>query len=384
MAGKIRLGELLVRAGVLDEVKLKAALAEQQRWGGRLGRILVDMNFVSEDLLTKALSKQLGFPRATFLEMNIPASVLAKVPADFARSNACCPEHFDGARKLLTVAMADPTNVPVADELRFKTGLRVEATIAGEQQISRAIDQLYGTRSGGYAAQLPDAIDLPPDGDNPVFAPSPAYIAAMAASGLTVDAEGSPRLAPAAPPMTAPAARPMTAPAARPRLAPAARPMTAPAAPPMTAPRSAMSPPPLGPVAPLAPGASAPATGPAPSLPPVAPTPQPGGPLPQTSPSGPLSQSTGPLDLNLNLTPGPVDIPGRGNGHLLTGHTPSMPVSSVQGTPGGPPATDGVARRLEAAQRKQLRAVQVMIDLLIEKGVFTRDEFAQLINRRGH
>ncbi len=328
MAGKIRLGELLVRAGVLDELKLKAALAEQQRWGGRLGRILVDMNFVSEDLLTKALSKQLGFPRATFVEMNIPASILAKVPADFARSNACCPEHFDPARNLLTVAMADPTNMPVADEIRFKTGLRVEATIAGEAQISRAIDSLYGTRSGGYATQFPEAIDLPPaeperggfamHSANAASAGNQAFTAAMAASGLSIDEMGQPWNSPATGPI------PLSAPGPR-----------------------------------MVPGSPLPAA--------------------RTSDVGPVHRvhTTGPLELSLST--GSLDVPGRStNGHVPT----AVPVSSFQGAP--VPHTDGVAHRLEAAQKKQHRAVQVMIDLLIEKGVFTRDEFAELIKRRGH
>ena len=331
MAGKIRLGDLLVRAGVLDELKLKAALAEQQRWGGRLGRILVDMNFVSEDLLTKALSKQLGFPRATFSEMNIPAAVLAKVPADFARSNACCPEHYDPVRKLLTVAMADPTNVPVADELRFKTGLRVEATIAGEVQISRAIDQLYGTRSGGYAAELPAAIDLPPDDERPIFSPSQAYVAAMAASGLAIDSTQSP---PGWPPQTGPQAMQHGAP---------------------------MHPAPMQ------------SSG---SIPPI----QSSGSLPPMHQSGSLPphavHTTGPLDLNR--------VTGTLDGPSSNGYRPAVPNSPVPISNAHSMETmDGVTRRLEAAQRQQHRAVQVMIDLLIEKGVFSRDEFAQLINRRG-
>ena len=345
MAGKIRLGELLVRAGVLDELKLKAALAEQQRWGGRLGRILIDMNFVSEDLLTKALSKQLGFPRATFSEVNIPSSVLAKVPADFARSNACCPEHFDAPRKLLTVAMADPTNVPVADELRFKTGLRVEPTIAGEIQISMAIDHLYGTRSGSYSVQLPDAIDLPPDDDKPVFAPSQAYIAAMAASGLTIEsgataAPGGPR---------PPAPGPQTA-------VVAGAPITAGA--PVAAAVSVSA------GAPIASGA------------------------PPPYPASAPAQSTGPLELNMNAGTLEAARPSNGYHHLPAPQTTTGPLSGSLGVgrvTGPLDATgDGVARRLEAAQRQQHRAVLVMIDLLIEKGVFTREEFAQWIKRRGH
>lgn len=340
MAGKIRLGELLVRAGVLDELKLKAALAEQQRWGGRLGRILVDMNFVSEDLLTKALSKQLGFPRATFAEVNIPPAVLAQVPADFARSNACCPEHYDPARNLLTVAMADPTNVPVADELRFKTGLRVEATIAGEVQISVAIDKLYGNRSGGYPASV-EAIDLPPASApaDPARAHDPAYVSAMAASGLPVEPT---------------------------------RPATGgwPSSPPVLT----GSPSPLGP----------PVTG---SL-----GPSTTGPLASRASTGPLNNplhSTGPLELN--LMSGSADVaPRSANGHAAGpfGSSQPMPASSLGNSAPSPAPqasdrADGVARRLEAAQRQQHRAVQVMLDLLIEKGVFTRDEFAQLINRRG-
>ncbi|MEO1335620.1 MAG: hypothetical protein AAFV29_08240 [Myxococcota bacterium] len=311
MAGKIRLGELLVRAGVLDEMKLKAALAEQQRWGGKLGRVLDDMNFVSEDLLTKALSKQLGFPRAVFAEMNIPSFVLSSVPADFARSNACCPERFDAGRKMLTVAMADPTNVPVCDELRFKTGLRVEPTIAGEVQISTAIDQLYGTRSGGFSAHLPSAIDLPPDNDRAAFSPNQAYVAAMAASGLQID----------------------------------------------TAPVQAWQQTPS-----LAAAISA--------------TPPTGG------PSGPPPART----LQLNMATGNIDAPPRLNGHGGPLPGTAVPLSEVQGTPlmPAPESTDGVARRLEAAQHQQHRAVQVMVDLLIEKGVFTLEEFSRLINRRSH
>src|SRR5262249_24891744 len=110
MAARIKLGELLVRAGGLDEFKLKAALAEQQRWGGRLGKILVEMNFVSEDLLVKALSKQLGIPRAKLETANVPNDVLAKIDPSFAANNAICPERYFADKKTLVVAMADPTN----------------------------------------------------------------------------------------------------------------------------------------------------------------------------------------------------------------------------------------------------------------------------------
>ena len=58
----IRLGDLLVKAKVISDSQLKAALAEQQKWGGKLGELLVRMNFLTEDMLVKALSKQMNVP----------------------------------------------------------------------------------------------------------------------------------------------------------------------------------------------------------------------------------------------------------------------------------------------------------------------------------
>src|SRR5262249_31322445 len=140
-------GELLVRAGVLDDFKLKAALAEQSKWGGRLGRILVEMNFVSEDLLVKALSKQLGIPRARLQQIDVPNEILGKIDDHFAAQHAVCPERYIAERKTLVIAMSDPTNVPAIDELRFKTGLRIETSLAGELEISQAIDRIFYGRS---------------------------------------------------------------------------------------------------------------------------------------------------------------------------------------------------------------------------------------------
>ena len=57
---RIRIGDLLVKAGVISDAQLKAALAEQGQWGGKLGDILVRMEFLTEEVLVRALSKQSG------------------------------------------------------------------------------------------------------------------------------------------------------------------------------------------------------------------------------------------------------------------------------------------------------------------------------------
>jgi type II secretion system (T2SS) protein E len=99
---------------------------------------------VTEDLIVKALSKQLGIARATFRNVNVPSELMQKVDVGFARTNGMCPEHFDPGSKTLTVAMVDPTNVAAIDELAFKTGYKIQTTIAGEGQINEAIDQHLG------------------------------------------------------------------------------------------------------------------------------------------------------------------------------------------------------------------------------------------------
>lgn len=144
MAHRIKLGELLVRAGVLDEAKLRAALHEQERWGGRLGATLVAMGFVAEDLLVKALSKQLAVPIAHLDDIEVPESLLRKLDLDFVKINGVCPERYLQDRRTLVVAMADPINVQLIDEMGRRTGLRIQPTVAGERAINLAIGRMYG------------------------------------------------------------------------------------------------------------------------------------------------------------------------------------------------------------------------------------------------
>lgn len=140
----IRLGDLLVKAKVVSESQLKAALAEQQKWGGRLGEILVRMSLVTEDMLVKALSKQLNVP-AVNLEavQGVPAHVRAKIPADIARDLVALPLQLREEGKALMVAMAEPQNLKHLDTLRSVSRCKVIPQIAGRQAIARAFARFY-------------------------------------------------------------------------------------------------------------------------------------------------------------------------------------------------------------------------------------------------
>src|SRR5690606_21999353 len=137
-----KIGEILVDAGLLDDAGLRRALAEQKRWGGALGAILVELRLVSEDVLVSALSQQLNFPVVQLDGINVSREVLALVPSELADRHRLVPFARDG--KFLDVAMSDPTNLGIIDELRIRTQLNVRTYLAGPKAIDRALSRLYG------------------------------------------------------------------------------------------------------------------------------------------------------------------------------------------------------------------------------------------------
>ncbi|NVB85467.1 MAG: hypothetical protein HOV81_44290 [Kofleriaceae bacterium] len=136
-----KLGEMLVDAGVLSEQGLRAGLAEQRRWGGTLGRTLVDMKLVSEPDLVRALSQQLSLPTIDLDRIEIEPRVLDLVPGELAEEHSLVP--FAQPMKFLDVAMTEPTNLGLLDELRIRTQLNIRPYLAGPKMIERALAKHY-------------------------------------------------------------------------------------------------------------------------------------------------------------------------------------------------------------------------------------------------
>ncbi len=153
---RIRLGELLLRAGVITEEQLRNALTEQKKWGGKLGSVLVDMNLLDEDMLVKALSKQLGLPRVDFKGLVVQPPALKKLDAAFADQRQVLPISLDVSKGLLVVAMADPYNLELVDEIAFRSGCRVKVAIAGERALAQAIREHYYGDDVTAAEPAPD------------------------------------------------------------------------------------------------------------------------------------------------------------------------------------------------------------------------------------
>src|SRR5215470_352042 len=141
MQGRKRLGEILVQAGVLAEPQLRAALTEQRRWGGPLGRILVDMKLISEEAMVQALSHQLNLPAVNLDQRAVQREALEAIHGDLAEQLSVVPFAIQG--KFLDLAMCDPTNVSTIDTLRTKTRLNIRPYLAGPKAIERALARHY-------------------------------------------------------------------------------------------------------------------------------------------------------------------------------------------------------------------------------------------------
>ncbi len=140
------LGEILVGTGLLSRDQLNIALMEQNRRHEPLGRLLVHLGFVSEAVLREALSEFHGKQSVDLGNAVADPDALALVPLDLAKRHHVFPLYLRRDENLLVVAIADIHDVVALDKLRnqLPEGIRVDTLIAGESEIARAIDQVYG------------------------------------------------------------------------------------------------------------------------------------------------------------------------------------------------------------------------------------------------
>jgi type IV pilus assembly protein PilB len=139
-----RLGDLLVREGLIDTEQLARALQEQKGSNDKLGGILVKLNFVTEEKLIAFLSRQYGIQSITLSQLDVDPEVLKLVPEQIARKYEVLPIRRQGNQ--VTLAMADPTNVFALDDVGFMTNLQVVPVVASQAAIRAAIDRSYDNK----------------------------------------------------------------------------------------------------------------------------------------------------------------------------------------------------------------------------------------------
>jgi len=145
MSEKPKVGEILVRAGVIDEMQLSSALGEQSRWGRRLGVTLIKMGMVEEGHLVRALAKQLDLPVASLAGKRISDDVIALVPMRVASEHGVIPLFVkkEGQTTQLFLGMEDPSNLAVLDDLGFRTGMEIHPVMVGPSELGEAMDRYY-------------------------------------------------------------------------------------------------------------------------------------------------------------------------------------------------------------------------------------------------
>jgi type IV pilus assembly protein PilB len=140
-AGSTRLGEMLVKASLITKEQLTQALQQQQTASGRIGTNLVKLGYISEDDITSFLSRQYGVPSINLSHFEIDGSVIKLIPSEIAQKHQIIPINRTG--NVLTVAMADPSNIFAVDDIKFMTGFKVEPVVAAETSIRNAINKHY-------------------------------------------------------------------------------------------------------------------------------------------------------------------------------------------------------------------------------------------------
>ena len=143
VAGEQRIGELLVSEGLITREQLSKALEEQKANGTRVGYNLVKLGFVKETDLTKMLARQYRMPAVDLTKFEVDPRIAKLVPSDLAIKHLLLPLKRDG--RTLTVAMVDPTNLGVVDDLKFITRYDIFPVIAGEYTLRNAIEKHYET-----------------------------------------------------------------------------------------------------------------------------------------------------------------------------------------------------------------------------------------------
>ncbi len=146
-----RLGDLLVQVGKITEEQLKFALEVQKEKKKKLGEVLQDLDMVTQADIVEVLEFQLGIPHVDLGKFYIDPEIPQLIAEDFARKHTLIPIRKNGMK--LSVAMADPLNIIVINDLEIVTGFQIEPWIGTEAGIKDAIDQYYSKKTAEIAME---------------------------------------------------------------------------------------------------------------------------------------------------------------------------------------------------------------------------------------
>jgi len=155
-----RIGDLLLKEGLITQDQLNKALQEQRNNGTRVGYNLVKLGYVKETDLTRMLARQHKMPAVDLTKFQVDPRIAKLIPAELALKHSVLPLKRDG--RTLTVAMSDPATMSVLDDIKFITRLDIFPVIAGEFTLRNAIEKFYESGEAQMQSLLrtrPESLD---------------------------------------------------------------------------------------------------------------------------------------------------------------------------------------------------------------------------------
>lgn len=136
-----RIGDLLVKTGLITPEQLLQAQDAQKAGGGFLGTHLVSLGFISQDDFLQTVSQQYGVPIVQLSDYTIDSSILQLIPQNLASKHGLLPIVKSGTA--LTVAMVDPSNIVALNDIKFITGLDIQVVLASDVDLKQQQDKCY-------------------------------------------------------------------------------------------------------------------------------------------------------------------------------------------------------------------------------------------------
>ena len=156
--GSQKLGQILLKEGLITQSQLDEVLKIMDKTHARLGRILVKLGYVEEKRVVECLARQYNYPIIDIAEHTIPENVIKQVPYEIAKKHFAIP--VDYKDNTLIIAMADPTDSIAIEDIQFKTNLSIKATLSTEQNIIDAFKKYYKIDDKEYKGFLTSSLEL--------------------------------------------------------------------------------------------------------------------------------------------------------------------------------------------------------------------------------
>lgn len=139
---KYKLGEMLLQEKRITPVQLEKAIAEQKTTNKRLGHVLIDLGYISEDNLLKTLGKQLDTPYVNLNDVVVESEVINLISEDICRRYKVVPYLVEG--NTVFIAMIDPLDFRVINDIKFLIHKEIKPMLASEKALTKAISKYYG------------------------------------------------------------------------------------------------------------------------------------------------------------------------------------------------------------------------------------------------